>query len=244
MNDNEASGESLAAGKGNWNTLDPIIWMPFRDALKRAYDIMSIDGEQDGNVETSIAALSNRIFDGLIRFEVNRSERMAQYPSYSPEFRTFNAEDRAAFLEFMHSACQGHEEKYRVFGGRPWSVVRFEPFSGDFKFQMENNSPPWTLSYAVWGLMLAREDVDTCWPPSPSSEASKETIATTALAEMECRQWLIEAFAADAGKLRARPSFQEEALEQFAGRLSVRGFLRVWGTVAPIYRRNTPGRKS
>ena len=76
-------------------------------------------------------------------------------------------------------------------------------------------------------------------PITPTSAA-----VSTARAERECRDWLIEAFTADLERKRAKREFQAEALEKFGSRLTRRGFLRAWAAVAPDAGRSKPGRKS
>ncbi len=66
----------------------------------------------------------------------------------------------------------------------------------------------------------------------------------TAKAERECEAWLREQFAADPEKLRAKASFQDDALAHFGERLSQAGFRRVWTVVAREDGRTAPGRKS
>lgn len=93
-------------------------------------------------------------------------------------------------------------------------------------------------------VLLSRQAFDA-WlaairdrPRAPSSGHS------TANGERECREWLLDAFAADPDKKRAKRSFRAEALALFDGRLSGRGFSRVWDAFASDAGRSTPGRKS
>ncbi len=77
-----------------------------------------------------------------------------------------------------------------------------------------------------------------------SGTAATSPGKSTAKAERECEAWLRQQFAADPEKLRAKASFQADALEYFGERLSQAGFQRVWAKVAPEEGRTAPGRKS
>ena len=67
---------------------------------------------------------------------------------------------------------------------------------------------------------------------------------STGAAETECSAWLENEFASDPNGNRARASFQSAALAHFEGRLSKRGFDRVWSKVAAAAGRSGAGRKS
>lgn len=69
-------------------------------------------------------------------------------------------------------------------------------------------------------------------------------VTSTGRAEAECRGWLAKEFEADPDKRRNKADFRNAAMVQFEGRLSVRGFNRVWDALAPTSGRSTPGRKS
>jgi hypothetical protein len=81
----------------------------------------------------------------------------------------------------------------------------------------------------------------------PRLTATSDLVAgglCTANGERECREWLKNAFNADPQRKRPKLEFQDEALGLFAGRLTVRGFLRAWALVAKEADRSKPGRKS
>lgn len=91
------------------------------------------------------------------------------------------------------------------------------------------------------GVDLFRQLILAQNEPAPQSA---EIASSTAGAEKECRDWLIQEFAADPGERRAKLEFQAQALATFGSRLSKRGFLRAWNAVAPDAGRSKPGRKS
>lgn len=94
-------------------------------------------------------------------------------------------------------------------------------------------------------LRFLRRDILDRWPLLVSDvEREMATGPSTVGAEKECRDWLYSAFAADPEMIRTKKSFQTEALTHFGNRLSVRGFLRVWDSIANTVGRSTPGRKS
>ena len=91
-------------------------------------------------------------------------------------------------------------------------------------------------------ILLSHQSFDgwrTETTPPPTAEAR-----STANGERECREWLLAAFATDPKRRRSKKSFQDEALKRFAGRLSGRGFVRVWDGIASQSGRSKPGRKS
>lgn len=65
---------------------------------------------------------------------------------------------------------------------------------------------------------------------------------STGKAERECEVWLRQQFAADPEKLQSKKSFARDAIKHFGGRLSERGFSRVWAKVAPGEGRDKAGR--
>lgn len=94
-------------------------------------------------------------------------------------------------------------------------------------------------------LRFLRRDILERWPSQPKSEPAKITaIPSKAAAEVECREWLRSAFAADSEKKVSKTAFQRAAIGRFERRLSVRGFLRVWDAIAADAGRSKPGRKS
>lgn len=93
-------------------------------------------------------------------------------------------------------------------------------------------------------LRFLRRDILERWPAKPNKAPVARLVQSVGKAESECRQWLLSAFSDDPGNVRSKKSFQEEALQRFSGRLSVRGFLRAWDSVADSEGRSKPGRKS
>ena len=94
-------------------------------------------------------------------------------------------------------------------------------------------------------LRFLRRDILYRWPAVVADSDEGTTSGQSKVgAETECRDWLFTAFADDPEKLRAKSSFQSDALMHFGNRLSVRGFLRVWDSIAFTAGRSTPGRKS
>lgn len=173
MGDNDTESGPPSAAEGQWEPPSPDVWIPFRNALKRAYDAMSVGDETEGVLDLSISALGTRIRDGVIRFEASRTERRLQYEGHGAEYRSFDGEDKAAFATFLYSTCKGRDEGELSVEGRVLSLIDFEPFSGDFKYQIESSSPPWKVLYSAWDLRLSRADVDACWPPIDEPPAVK-----------------------------------------------------------------------
>jgi hypothetical protein len=79
--------------------------------------------------------------------------------------------------------------------------------------------------------------------PVPTRENPKSPGRSTARAERECATWLIEQFGADPAKARPKESFWGDAHIRFGGRLSRRGFTRVWDGLADEHGRNKAGAK-
>lgn len=90
-------------------------------------------------------------------------------------------------------------------------------------------------------VKVARAGLMEFFPPSRAGAVST---TATAAAETEGASWLETEFAADPGGSRPKHSFRSAALTHFKGRLSERGFNRVWSKVAPEAGRAKPGRKS
>ncbi|MBO9581861.1 MAG: hypothetical protein J7498_13300 [Sphingobium sp.] len=88
-------------------------------------------------------------------------------------------------------------------------------------------------------VTVNRVDLLREFPPS-----SVARTPTTISAEIECEKWLLEAFCSDAEKRRAKQSFRDAAITVCEGRLSLRGFDRVWAKVAPQVGRSLAGAKS
>lgn len=94
-------------------------------------------------------------------------------------------------------------------------------------------------------IRFLRRDILEHWP-ALSADQGEMPLAdhSTAAGEQECREWLVNEFAADPGKKRSKRDFREAALAAFPGRLSERGFnLRVWPELARNYGRDGAGAK-
>ncbi|MBX9660983.1 MAG: hypothetical protein K2X00_20695 [Nitrospiraceae bacterium] len=76
------------------------------------------------------------------------------------------------------------------------------------------------------------------FPPAP-----KHARRSTRLAEAQCSEWLLVAFANDPDNRKAKPSFKREALVKFHSTLSGRGFDRAWDAVAEGAGRDKSGAK-
>jgi hypothetical protein len=93
-------------------------------------------------------------------------------------------------------------------------------------------------------VLLSRLAFDGWRPEATSVQTPDIGPQSTVNGERECKEWLLSAFRQDAEKKRSKKSFQDEALKRFSGRLSVRGFIRVWDAIASQSGRSKPGRKS
>ncbi len=121
------------------------------------------------------------------------------------------------------------------------------------------NSTGWVQhNTIVSGFMIAYQSDYDRWPlflkvdewrdwksrqltnDNPPEKSSAVTIA----AETECRDWLKNEFEKDPLNRKVKRSFKEDALAQFSGRPSNRGFDRAWASVAPDAGRSSAGRKS
>lgn len=76
------------------------------------------------------------------------------------------------------------------------------------------------------------------FPPKPIRAQS------TGAAEGRCEAWLVMKFSEDAEKRRPKASFRAEAMTEFFGKLTERGFNRAWARVAERAGRNKAGAKS
>jgi hypothetical protein len=90
------------------------------------------------------------------------------------------------------------------------------------------------------GALLWVKRVD--WERFLSARSGK--VRPKANADRECAKWLTSEFQKGIGCKQSKESFKQQALQLFNGRLSVRGFLRAWDSVAPKAGRSKPGRKS
>lgn len=117
--------------------------------------------------------------------------------------------------------------------------------------------------HVIFGLEASEADIERCRrllptdgqrnTNAPSTDRFQQVSGqagtrsgnqATAGAENECRKWLLEEFKGDPKKKLTKRVFLDKALKLFGGRLSERGFLRVWRDVAPDEGRSHAGRKS
>lgn len=128
-------------------------------------------------------------------------------------------------------------------------LVRFRgglsPDTPELVFNLQEGWLSMTWPDGADEIRFLRRDILDRWP-APATEAAVRLITehSTANGEQECKAWLIERFAADPEKLRSKKDFRDEALVQFSGRLSERGFnLRVWPELAKEHGRDGAGAK-
>lgn len=94
-------------------------------------------------------------------------------------------------------------------------------------------------------LQFSSAEIIAAFPQCEMPSSQSVTVVTsTGRAEAECRGWLTKEFEGDPDKRRNKADFRDAAMVEFSGRLSVRGFNRVWDALAPTAGRSTPGRKS
>jgi hypothetical protein len=94
-------------------------------------------------------------------------------------------------------------------------------------------------------IRFLRRDILDRWPAPPADQQMAPAIEkSTTTGERDCREWLVQEFAADPDKRRSKADFRKAALAKFAGRLSERGFnLRVWPDLARQHGRDGAGAK-
>jgi hypothetical protein len=88
-------------------------------------------------------------------------------------------------------------------------------------------------------VSVRRADLLREFPPRAVSVAR-----STAAAETQCQDWLLEKFSHDVEKRHSKAYFKAEALAKFHGNLTERGFNRAWAQVAEKAGRNKAGAKS
>ncbi len=102
----------------------------------------------------------------------------------------------------------------------------------------------WNRTFVTNGLSLLPGYVDFRWPselvrsafpriepvssPPSGEENEKPVVTSTGAAMRECTAWLRGMFQDASTASWAKPSFRKAALERFSGRLSGRGFDKVW----------------
>lgn len=108
--------------------------------------------------------------------------------------------------------------------------------------KLDTWSTPWAYDVAVKRADLVALTVNG-QADAAALKATDGSVRSTANGEHECKNWLLAAFVQDDEMKRSKDSFRNEAIERSSGRLSVRGFNRVWDAVAPKSGRSKPGRK-
>lgn len=159
-------------------------------------------------------------------------------------------------IAFRHCNCGALEQagakafKYCTCISVAWEeLVHFNgglsPDTPELVFNLQEDWISMTWPDGAERIRFLRRDILERWPArAVHPEIGQKAATSTAGAEAQCRQWLLAAFSADEEYKKTKEAFQSEALEEFSGRLSVRGFLRVWDSIAPSAGRSKPGRKS
>lgn len=159
-------------------------------------------------------------------------------------------------ITYVHCDCGA----LRDFGLKAWKqctcislaweeLVRFRggllPDTPELVFNLQEGWLSMTWPDGADEIRFLRRDILDRWPaPATETAVAKLSEHSTANGEQECKAWLIERFAADPEKLRSKKDFRTEALAQFSGRLSERGFnLRVWPELAKEHGRDGAGAK-
>lgn len=149
------------------------------------------------------------------------------------------ARQEFGYAAFQHCTCISiaWEELVHLMGG----LTRETP---ELVFGIQEGWLSMTWPEGAQDLRFMRRDMLERWPAEQRKIEAPNPVRSIAGAEYEFREWLLSAFARDPENKRSKKSFQEEALLRFSGRLSVRGFLRVWDSLAGEMGRSKPGRKS
>jgi len=141
---------------------------------------------------------------------------------------------------FKHCTCisVAWEELVRFRGG-------LSPDTPELVFNLPEGWLSMTWPDGADDIRFLRRDIQDRWPARavPKQEVAAIEQSTTT-GERDCREWLVQEFAADPEKRRSKGEFREAALAKFAGRLSERGFnLRVWPELAREHGRDGAGAK-
>lgn len=211
-------------------------WMTYSDGCDFARKAIGAEVEPEGDFGTS--ALLSRANDGLIAIRALRSEWMLEELGKTPEIRIFDQTDGALFLEMLYAS-------YHLPSGEKsekWQSCYLNHRAGDFKFQIENDQPPFRITLSVWGLQFSRADVESLFSP-PREPAQADARRPTAAAEKQCYDWLRARFSDPKFATATKPDFRDQAMKEIGPRLSRRGFERSWALAAPDFDRATPGRR-
>jgi len=138
------------------------------------------------------------------------------------------------------SGCSNPEAKPELLEPVIWrgGAIIFSHGTACLVSKLNISSAPW-----AYNIEVNRVDLVTLRATRQADAATDVATRSTANGEHECKDWLLSAFAQDTEMKRSRDSFRDEAIGRFSGRLSVRGFNRVWDAVAPESGRSKPGRK-
>ena len=93
------------------------------------------------------------------------------------------------------------------------------------------------------GILFQAYKIQENFPDYSESDFKGSIISPSVAAERDAAKWLAVAFKNDPTHSRSKKSFKTEALKKFKGRLSMRGFTRVWEKIAPAEGRSASGRK-
>lgn len=93
------------------------------------------------------------------------------------------------------------------------------------------------------GILFHTHKIQENFPDYRESDFKERIITPSVAAERDAAKWLAIAFKNDPTNSRSKKSFQIEALKKFKGRLSMRGFTRVWEKIASADGRSASGRK-
>lgn len=214
-----------------WHFPKAMAWIATREyiALARVGNFRRPDDDEDDEPVTE---------DGIISFNT-------QALGWLHTFITYKCCQCGAFEEFgygayLHCTCisVAWEDLVHHLGGLAENIP-------ELIFNIQEGWLSMTWPKGVEDIRFLRRDIVEKWPAKPKSEPAKMTATSSkAAAEVECTEWLQAAFAIDPEMKMSKTVFQREALRRFEGRLSVRGFLRVWDAIATEAGRSKPGRKS
>ena len=99
------------------------------------------------------------------------------------------------------------------------------------------------LTLLCSGFLFHTYSIQENFPDYSESSLKEGGTTPSVAAERDASKWLSGAFKNDPTNSRSKKSFENEALKKFKGRLSKRGFTRVWEKIASAEGRSTSGRK-
>lgn len=147
-------------------------------------------------------------------------------------FRSVLEDDRQILIKVISQEALSNYRQFDVFAdalyrgnGLAWGADRRDfPATTDDHFR---------------DVIVRRSQLLQHFPPQ-----SGYALRLTSAFDEKCETWLTQKFAADPKGQLTKSSLKKEAIAKFGGRLSQRGFDRVWDKVAPSAGRNKPGAKS